>query len=83
MKINLPFDKNRKYPITQLFGERFLYRAKIVSHKGVDWAMPKLTPLTAPFSGEVYRVEKTRDYGYGKTVYIRATDKKIGRRRAK
>lgn len=77
MKINLPF-YCKKYPITQLFGERFLYRGRIVSHKGVDWAMPKFTPLLAPFSGEVYRVEKQRDWGYGRTVYIRTNDEKYG-----
>lgn len=74
MKINLPFRNCKEYPITQLFGERFLYRGQIVSHKGVDWAMPKFTPLLVPFSGEVYRVEKQRDWGYGRTVYIRAKD---------
>lgn len=78
MKIQLPF-KNQKYPITQLFGEHFLYRGARVSHKGVDWAMPKFTPLLAPFSGEIYRVEKQRDWGYGRTVYIRVIDKKLGK----
>lgn len=76
MKIKLPFLDTKKFPITQLFGEKFMYAGKIVSHKGVDWAMPKFTPLLAPFDGEVVRVEKTREFGYGHAVYIRGTDKK-------
>lgn len=76
MIINIPFRDYKKFPITQLFGERFLYRGKIVSHKGIDWAMPKLTPLLAPISGRVYRVEQTRLWGYGRTVYIQNTDAK-------
>lgn len=79
MKIQLPFDKINKFPITQYFGEKFIYRGKMVSHKGVDWAMPKYTPLLAPFSGVVYRVEKQRDWGYGRTVYIKCQDEKLGR----
>ncbi len=79
MKFQLPFQKTNKFPITQLFGERFLYRGQIVSHKGVDWAMPKFTPLLAPFSGVVVRIEKTRTYGYGRTVYLRCQDKKLGK----
>ena len=79
MKIQIPFKDYKKYPITQLFGERFLYRGKVVSHKGVDWAMSKFTPLLAPFSGKIYRVEKTRDFGYGRTVYIKTDDKKLGK----
>jgi len=73
MKIQLPF-KNQDFPITQLFGAKFMYRGSIVSHKGVDWAMPKFTELRAPFDGEIYRTEKIRDYGYGKTIYIRTKD---------
>jgi len=78
MKFLIPFRDPDKYPITQLFGEKFLYRGEIVTHKGVDWAVPKFTTLLAPFSGEIYRVEKERTTGYGKTVYIRCKDEKLG-----
>lgn len=81
MIINLPF-KNLKFPVTQLFGERYIYNGKVVSHKGVDWAMPKLTPLLAPFSGLIYRVELTRNWGYGRTVYIETECKKLGKMQA-
>lgn len=69
--LNYPFNKPEDYRITQLFGDKFIYRGKIVNHKGVDWAIPNGTILSAPFYGVVSRVEKTRGTGYGRSVYIR------------
>ena len=63
MKMQLPMYNPEKYPITQMFGEKFMYQGKMCDHKGLDFAMPKYTQLIAPFDGEVVRVENTRDYG--------------------
>lgn len=71
MILKHPFEKPKNYRITQLFGAKFIYRAKVVKHKGVDWAVPHGTILTAPFDGKITRVEKTRGTGYGRTVYLR------------
>lgn len=68
--LKYPFVKPDNYRITQKFGADFIYRAKIVKHKGVDWALPKGTLLLAPFDGVISRVEKSRGTGYGRSVYI-------------
>lgn len=74
MKITLPFNDIEKYPLTQKFGERFLYGGKMCSHKGLDYAMPKFTRIIAPFDGRVFKITPDRTTGYGKAVYIEAKD---------
>jgi len=76
MKIILPFHLPKNYPITQKFGEKFMYEGKICSHKGVDYGLPRFTPIIAPFDGKVIRTTPERDYGYGKAVYLQAKDNK-------
>ena len=78
MKIALPFLEPSKYPLTQKFGVKFMYQGKLATHKGVDYAMPKLTPLKAPFDGKIIRITPERNYGYGKAIYIEATDDQKG-----
>ncbi len=78
MKIILPFRDVKKYPLTQRFGVKFYYGAKLCSHKGIDYAMPKMTQIIAPFSGTVRRVTPDRTTGYGKAVYMQAKESKIG-----
>ncbi len=65
-----PFEKPENFRITQKFGAKFVYRGKVVKHKGVDFAIPKGTTLLSPFNGKVVRVEKSRGTGYGRSVYI-------------
>jgi len=78
MKIQLPFDKTQKFPLTQKFGEKFMYGGKIVSHKGIDFAMPKYTKIIAPFSGFISRITPERETGLGHAVYIESYDTKDG-----
>lgn len=60
--------------MTQKFGEKYLYGGKIATHFGVDWAMPKGTPIIAPFAGKVVRTTPERVDSYGKAVYLLADD---------
>lgn len=76
MKFTLPFNNPEKYPITQRFGEKFMYGGKMCTHKGVDYAMPKNTMIIAPFDGIIDRTTPERTTGYGKAVYLRAKDDK-------
>jgi len=78
MKIKLPFRNPKDYPMTQRFGEKFIYGGKVCEHKGVDWAMPKLTQLMSPFDGFIKRITPDRTVGYGKAVYIEADDRSDG-----
>lgn len=68
----MPF--NGDYKLTQKFGVKFRYRGRELKHQGVDWALPKDTPVIACFDGIVSRVEKWRLHGYGKSVYLRSSD---------
>lgn len=70
--IKMPFVGD--YKLTQKFGVKFRYRGKELKHQGVDWALPKNTPVVACFDGIVSRVEKWRLKGYGKSVYIRSSN---------
>ena len=70
MKIILPFLNVDKYPLTQRFGEKFMYHGKIATHQGVDYAMPKFTEIIAPFDGIVKRTTPDRTTGYGKAIYL-------------
>lgn len=72
MNLSKPFEGS--YPITQYFGEKYEYNGKTLKHEGVDFATPKNTPIIAPMDGVVYRIEKWRLTGYGKTVYVRGLD---------
>lgn len=74
MRITLPFNDIEKYPLTQRFGERFLYGGKMCEHKGIDYAMPKFTRIIAPFNGEITRITPDRTTGYGKAIYIKARE---------
>lgn len=74
MKIILPFNDIEKYPLTQRFGERFLYGGKMCEHKGIDYAMPKFTRILAPFDGEIIRTTPDRTTGYGRAIYIKAKE---------
>lgn len=77
MKIILPF--KGEYPLTQKFGVKFLYQGETATHKGVDYALPNITKVIAPFDGKVRRTTPGRSYGYGKAVYLEAKDKSKGR----
>jgi len=78
MKIILPFRNKEKYPLTQRFGVKYLYRGKIAAHKGIDYGVPNFTPIIAPFDGIVTRITPERNYGYGHAVYLEGKDKKKG-----
>lgn len=79
MKIILPFKEKNKFPITQKFGEKYLYHNKIAIHQGVDWAMPKGTIIIAPFAGKIIRTTPRQIDGYGKAVYLLADDNLNGK----
>lgn len=63
-----------KFKLTQEFGVSYWYNNKKRKHLGIDWALPNLTPILAPFDGVVSRVEKYRMDGYGRSVYLRSSD---------
>lgn len=67
MTINKPFKGNFK--ITQKFGVPASYMSGGV-HTGVDWAMPKDTPLLAPFNGTISKLERWKLTGYGRNIEI-------------
>lgn len=70
-----PFERrpSQKFPITMRFNEPASWY-KGGKHLGVDWAMPKGTPLVSVFDGIVSRVENWRLTGYGRSVYLRSSD---------
>lgn len=74
MKIILPFKDPKKYPLTQRFGVKFFYHGKLCSHRGVDYGLPKMTPIIAPFSGVIIRTTPDRTTGYGKAVYVKSKE---------
>lgn len=74
MKFYLPFNKDKKFPITQKFGEKYQYHGGIAVHEGVDWAMPANTPLFAPFDCKIVRTTPGNTEGYGQAVYALAED---------
>jgi len=78
MKIILPFTNPKKYPLTQKFGERFMYNGVMTTHQGIDYGMPKYTDIIAPFDGRVQRTTPERTTGYGRAVYIKHKDAKKG-----
>lgn len=61
------------HPITQKFWNKS-NRYKSGYHNGVDWSMPKGTPLLAIFDGTVTLIERWSLVGYGRHVKIRSTD---------
>ncbi len=69
-----PFEKapGRHFPIATRFGERNCCAEG--KHLGVDWDLPKGTPLISVFDGIVSRVEQWRLHGYGRSVYLRSAD---------
>jgi murein DD-endopeptidase MepM/ murein hydrolase activator NlpD len=70
-KIKMPF--RDKYPITQEYGVKVNYmRAGI--HNGIDWGLPKGTPLLACFTGKVIKAEKWQFKGYGREIQIQRED---------
>jgi len=79
MKFSLPFYNEGKYPITQYFGAKYIYQGKMATHEGVDWAMPKGTPIIAPFSGTVVRITPLQTNGYGKAIYLLADNEENGK----
>ena len=74
-EVQKPFKGN--FTMTQSFGVFFWYQKRKLKHLGVDWALPKMTPVIACFTGEVIRVEKFRMSGYGRSIYIRSSDGKF------
>lgn len=79
MKIILPFKNPKNYPLTQRFGVSYIYNGAIAYHKGIDYALPNFTDIIAPFDGTVVKTTPERDYGYGKAVYLKAKDGKMGK----
>jgi LysM repeat protein len=79
MKIILPFKETNKWKMTQKFGEHYLYGGRPAVHQGVDWAMPKGTPIIAPLAGKVVRTTPERKDSYGKAVYILTEDQEYGK----
>lgn len=73
MNLKKPFEKN--FRITQKFGEKFLYFGKEQSHRGLDFACPKCTPILAAHKGIVERVRRDEsDKSYGFEVRIAGDD---------
>lgn len=70
-KLLSPFQGS--FPITQNFGVKINY-TRLGVHYGVDWAMPKGTPLFASIPG-ITRVYNSLT-GYGKHIYIDGHDGK-------
>lgn len=70
-----PFEKKlgQSFPITMRFGDPANWY-KEGKHLGVDWAMPKGTPLISVFDGVISRIEPYRLVGYGRSVYLRSSD---------
>jgi len=69
MTIQKPFKGD--YRISQTFGEMHDYRGTQKAHKGLDWALPKGTPVLASADGRV--TKSTRIYtpfGFGKEIII-------------
>lgn len=70
-KIKMPFVG--KYPVTQKYGVKVKYmRAGI--HTGIDWGLPKGTPLLASFAGKVIKAERWQLNGYGREIQIQRAD---------
>jgi murein DD-endopeptidase MepM/ murein hydrolase activator NlpD len=70
-KIKIPFAG--KYPMTQDYGVKVSYmRAGI--HTGIDWGLPKGTPLLACFAGKVIKAARWQLTGYGKEIQIQRAD---------
>jgi len=70
-KIRMPF--KGKYPMTQDYGVKVSYmRAGI--HTGIDWGIPKGTPLVACFAGRVIKADQWQLKGYGREVQIQRED---------
>lgn len=62
-------------PLTQKFGVKYIYQGKELIHYGVDYALPKKTPLYAVFSGYVLMVDNGAvGIGYGKQLRIKGVD---------
>lgn len=62
-----------KFPMTQNYGVKVKYMRSGI-HNGIDWGMPKGTPLIACFDGEVIVVEKWLLTGYGRNFKIKRKD---------
>lgn len=68
MEYRQPFEGS--YPITQLFGETI---TDPTGHKGIDYALPKDTPVLASEAGTVIK-SGWDNTGYGNCVMIRHPD---------
>ena len=75
IEVQKPFNGN--FTMTQPFGVYFWYNGRKLKHLGTDWALPKMTPVVACFTGEVVRVEKFRMNGYGRSIYLCSSDGKF------
>lgn len=62
-----------KFPITMKFGQPASW-FKAGKHLGVDWAMPKGTPVVACCDGVITRIEPWQLNGYGRAIYLRSTN---------
>ena len=71
MKLTYPFDGS--YPITQRFGERI---TDPKGHTGVDFALPKGTPLLAAADGVIQSTD-WKEGGYGIYVTILHPDQSL------
>lgn len=70
-KIQMPFAG--KYPMTQDYGVKVKYM-RCGYHTGIDWGLPKGTPLLACFSGKIIKAAKWQFDGYGREIQIQRAD---------
>lgn len=69
MKILKPF--NDDYRISQKFGVIHNVNGKQKAHKGLDWALPRRTPIFAVSDGRITKAKKIfTAFGYGKEIII-------------
>lgn len=66
-----PVDK--KFPITQYFGENPAWYPLTGGHNGIDWGIPEGTLVRAAMDGQVTRAEMDQT-GYGKHIRILHSD---------
>jgi LysM repeat protein len=70
-KIKMPF--NGKYPMTQDYGVKVSYM-RCGYHTGIDWGLPKGTPLLAVFKGKVIKAAPWQLDSYGREIQIKRAD---------
>lgn len=69
VSISKPF--HREYALTQKFGVAYELKGEMKRHMGVDWALPKLTPVLAAADGFVENMHRSyTNFDYGKRITL-------------